>query len=97
MNRRPDLRDVAAIFVHNALVALGHVPDPSSGEHKTDLDSAQMAIELLEVIEERTRANRTEDEEHFLLQALTQLRLGYVQLREARTTTHQSPPPDAHA
>ncbi|MCX7929416.1 MAG: DUF1844 domain-containing protein [Chlorobi bacterium] len=94
MSRRPDLRDVAALFVHDALIALGEVPNPLTNECQTDLERARTAIELLEVIEERTRPGRSDEEEHFLLQALTQLRLGYIRARENRTTAQSPPSPD---
>ncbi|GIV53735.1 MAG: hypothetical protein KatS3mg039_0253 [Candidatus Kapaibacterium sp.] len=91
MSRRPDLRDVGALFVHQALIALGELPNPLTNQPTVELDAARAAIELLEVIEERTRAARNQDEEQFLLQSLTQLRLAYVRVRDAATT--QSAPP----
>ncbi len=91
MSRQADLRDVAALFVHQALIALGEIPNPITKQAQVELDAARTAIELLEVIEERTRAARSQDEEQFLLQSLTQLRLAYVRARQEPTTS--SPPP----
>lgn len=91
MSRQADLRDVAALFVHQALIALGEIPNPITKNTQVELDAARTAIELLEVIEERTRAARSQDEEQFLLQSLTQLRLAYVRARQEPTTS--SPPP----
>ncbi len=91
MSRQADLRDVAALFVHQALIALGEIPNPITKQAQVELDAARTAIELLEVIEERTRAARSQDEEQFMLQSLTQLRLAYVRARQEPTTS--SPPP----
>jgi hypothetical protein len=91
MNSRPDLRDLAALLVHQALVALGELPDPISGTSTCQLDLARTTIDLLELLEERTRAARNQDEEYFLLQSLAQLRIAYVRARDATTSSQSSP------
>lgn len=90
MSQTVDLRDLAAIFITNALVALGEIPDPNATHKGQDLDQARMSIAFLELIEERTRAARSEEEEQILLRALTQLRLAYVRARDAASTQSRS-------
>lgn len=93
MNKRPDLRVLAAVFVHQALIALGELPNPATNTTEPDLEQAHFAIDLLEVLEERTRAARSQEEEQYLLDTLVQLRLAYVRAYQERTATAPSPPP----
>ena len=68
-----------------AAVHFGDVADPSSGEKPpANVDAAAHAIEMLSLLEEKTRGNLTDDEKSFLAQVLYELR---VRLAEARKAT----------
>ena len=47
---------------------------------KIDLELARQNIELLELMREKTRGNRTADEERLLEQLLFELRMRYVEV-----------------
>lgn len=65
-----------------AAVHFGDVADPSSGEKPpANVEAAAHAIEMLSLLEEKTRGNLTENEKVFLGQVLYELR---VRLAEAR-------------
>jgi hypothetical protein len=49
-----------------------------------DLDQARFAIDLLAMLQEKTRSNRTPDESAVLEEMLSTLRMGYVQLSQGR-------------
>ena len=67
-----------------AAVHFGDVADPSSGEHPTtNLPAAGHAIEMLVLLEQKTRGNLTEEEKSFLAQVLYELRVRYVELEKA--------------
>lgn len=89
MNRPLDLRDLVALLVTQALVALGELPDPRSNQQQMDLDAARFAIDLLDVLEQRTRAARSDEEERVLLGSLAELRLAYVRVRDAASSAPQ--------
>lgn len=58
-----------------AAVHFGDVADPSTGRPSSvDLDAAGQAIEMLVLLEEKTRGNLTEGEAAFLEQVLFELR-----------------------
>lgn len=72
-------------LVHTAYVHFGDVPDPATSAPKPpDLPAAQQIIDILALLEEKTRGNLTPEERQMLDQALYELRLRYVQAsREA--------------
>ncbi len=54
------------------------------GEHAPDLDVARHLIDLLAVLQEKTKGNLALDEERLLGNSLTELRFRYVQALEDR-------------
>ena len=82
---RPTLppADFAAIvlsFASSALFHLGLVADPSTGEPgERNLPLAQHSIDLLELLEVKTRGNLTGDEATLIANLLTELRVRYVE------------------
>jgi len=67
----------------DALVHLGQVPDPMSGQVRQDLEQARFAIDLLGTLEAKTEGNRTPEESTLLEEILTTLRMGFVRNRHA--------------
>jgi hypothetical protein len=67
----------------SALIHLGVAPDPDAKEGaekpKADLVLAQQSIDLLALLQEKTRGNLTPNEEGFLRNLLYQLRMRYVE------------------
>lgn len=69
---------------HSALVHLGDAPDPASGKHHKELSMARQTIDLLALLQDRTRGNLTGEEERILDQALYDLRMRYVEVARAK-------------
>jgi Domain of unknown function (DUF1844) len=65
----------------SALVQLGLIEDPVSGEKIKNLPLAKQTIDLLAMLEEKTRGNLTSDEENILKNILYELRMLYVKER----------------
>ena len=68
---------------HSVLVHLGDAPDPE-GQHSIQLELARQTIDLLALLQDKTRNNLTGPEEHLLEQALYDLRLRFVEVSQAR-------------
>jgi hypothetical protein len=67
-------------LAHTAAVHFGDVPDPVSGETiPANLPAAQQMIDILSLLEEKTRGNLTAEERQFMEQILYELRLRYVE------------------
>ena len=71
---------------HSALVHLGDAPDPESKSRRASLPLARQSIDLIALIESKTRGNLTGEEERLITQVLTDLRLRYVELDKGQGT-----------
>lgn len=60
------------------MIHLGKVKDPANQELKVNLENAQLAIDLLEMLQNKTRNNLSKDENDLLLNTLQQLRLEFI-------------------
>jgi hypothetical protein len=67
-----------------AAALLGLAPDPLTGRAHVDLNQARYTIDLLEVLWEKTKGNRTEEEERLLSSVLHELRLAYAEVASPR-------------
>ena len=77
-------------LAHTAAVHFGDVPDPVSGEMiSANLPAAQQMIDILSLLEEKTRGNLTAEERNLLDQILYELRLRYVEA--SKQTPAQEP------
>ena len=63
-----------------AAIHFGDLPDPSSGERaEVNLEGATQMIEILALLEQKTRGNLTNEEREMLGQVLYELRMRYVE------------------
>ncbi len=62
----------------SALVQLGLIEDPANGQKTKNLPLAKQTIDLLAMLEEKTKGNLTNDEENILKNILYELRMLYV-------------------
>lgn len=70
-------------MVTQALFAMGAIQDPRTGKHMQQLDLARHHIDMLSVIEEKTKGNLTNEESKMLSQTLYELRARYIQMTSA--------------
>ena len=70
----------------SVIVHLGEAPDPTSGQkrEKPEFQMAQQSIDLLAMLQEKTRGNLTDEEARFLDNMLYDLRMLYVQVSQKR-------------
>lgn len=62
----------------SALLHLGIINDPTSGKNVKNLSLAKQTIDILGMLEEKTRGNLSRDEENMLKNILYDLRMLYV-------------------
>lgn len=76
----PEINFPSLIFSlsSTALFHLGELPDPQTNEKKKDLPLAKHAIDTIAMLKEKTAGNLTDDEEKFIVNVLTDIRLRYV-------------------
>ena len=63
-----------------ALLHLGEIPDPATGQHARDLTGAQQLIDILGMLQEKTRGNLGPDEQGLIQAILFDLRMKYVEI-----------------
>src|SRR5690348_8370798 len=68
------------MHAQNAALFLGQIPNPKTGEPEVNLDLARMFIDQLEMIQEKTRGNLTNEETTVLRNTLSNLQMAYVEL-----------------
>ena len=73
-------------LAHTAAVHFGDIPDPATGQPaEMNLPAAQQMIDILSLLEEKTRGNLTAEERQLLEQLLYELRLRYLEASKADT------------
>lgn len=69
---------------HSALLHLGDAPHPETNSVERNLPLARQTIELIGLLEEKTKGNLSGDEERLLVQVLNDLRERYLELSKAK-------------
>jgi hypothetical protein len=64
-----------------ALLYLGEIPHPGTGQTTLDLEGARIQIDMLDLLRVKSRGNLTPQEENLLESVLYQLRMRYVARR----------------
>jgi len=62
----------------SALLHIGEIADPHTGEKRKDLALAKHTIDIIAMLKEKAKGNLDEEEEKFLENILTDLRWRYV-------------------
>lgn len=68
----------------SALVQLGEVPDPESGKMVPNQEMARHSIDVLEMLQQKTRDGLEDDERRLLDSLLYELRMKYVMKDKSR-------------
>jgi hypothetical protein len=78
VGREVKFLDLVSMLATNALVQLGEVPDPVSGKRIENLPAVQPLIDLLGMLQEKTKGNLSKDEAEVLEQVLYDLRMHFM-------------------
>jgi hypothetical protein len=84
-DQAPALTFAAFIFslMHTTAVHLGDAADPHTGEMaQPNLEAAQHMIDILGLLEEKTRGNLSAEERQLLEQGLYELRMRFVEVKK---------------
>jgi hypothetical protein len=64
-----------------AAIHFGDLPDPATGEKSSNLEGAQQMIDILALLDEKTRGNLTAEERQVLEQVLYELRMRFIEAK----------------
>jgi hypothetical protein len=77
-------------FQAAAMQQMGKMKNPISDKIERSLEQAQLSIDMLDMIEEKTRGNLSEDETKLLKSILQDLKLNYVdEISKDQTSTEK--------
>ncbi|MSR43316.1 MAG: DUF1844 domain-containing protein [Pedosphaera sp.] len=76
-----------------AMMLLGKMPHPETGERLMDPETAKLVIDQLEMIEAKTKGNLDAQEQKILKQALSALHMAFVEALEGNAEPTAPPAP----
>jgi hypothetical protein len=81
---------IQSIYI-SAIMAMGAAPEPGQ-KPRIDIVGARQSIDMLGVLQEKTRGNLTEKEQRLLQNALFELRMMFLEITNAIAQQAQNPP-----
>jgi hypothetical protein len=81
---RIDFATFVLSLSHSALVNLGDAPDPAGVRSAPDLELARQTIDVLGLLEEKTRGNLSGEEERILSVSLYDLRMRFLEVSRSK-------------
>ena len=72
-----------------AMLLLGKVPNPETGQTIRDVEAARLFIDQLEMLEVKTKGNLRKEEEQLLKQSLMALRMAFVEAVQSPEATQE--------
>jgi hypothetical protein len=81
-----DFSTLILSMASTAMVQLGVVSDPAAAKAPPDLQAAKQAIDILAILEEKTRGNLDDGEQKLLKSLLYDLRVAYVDAQKQKSS-----------
>lgn len=73
----------------SAILAMGLEKNPQTGQYEKDIDVARFNIDMLKMLQEKTKNNLSKDEEQFLNSVVGDLQLKFVYVSQGGQPTEQ--------
>ena len=74
-----EFTDLVFMLSTSGLVHLGDIPDPATNESKRNLEGTRWSIDMLALLEKKTKGNLSEQESKILTEVLYNLRMRYLE------------------
>ena len=74
----------------SALMQMGHLKDPQTQKVEKKLENAKLSIDILGMLQKKTKNNLTKDEAELLENVLRELRLAYIKESSKASGTEKS-------
>lgn len=76
--------NLVAMLSATTMQYMGKIINPMTGKTEINLDAAQGMIDMLEMIEAKSHGNLDREEERFVKQTLTTLRMNFVETKTSK-------------
>lgn len=80
-------------LARNALLYMGGMADPRTGQPLVDLEGAREMLDLLDALREKTRGNLAPEEDKLLLEVIGSLKLSFVEVSQAASKARREKAP----
>jgi hypothetical protein len=91
----PSFQEIVAMLGTQAFMFLGEIADPQTGQAMLSPPLAKHYIDLLSVLDEKTKGNLSADEKKQIDQLLYEARMRYVQIASGTSGMGPRPPKQA--
>ena len=81
-----------SMLATQAMLFLGAIPDPQTGQTRFDLEQARIPIDTLEMLQVKTKGNLTVQEAEQLKKVLSDLQMAFVQVSRQPQQPEDPPP-----
>ena len=76
---KPTFLTIVQVYQIEGMVAIGKMLNPSTNTITKNLEHARYVIDMLEILADKTQGNLSSDEQRFLVNTLSTLRLNFVE------------------
>jgi hypothetical protein len=83
-------------FQQSAMIGMGKLQNPVTGETQRSLPDAKFSIDMLEMLDVKSKGNQTPEQENLLKQILTNLRLNFIE-EQNKPDEPETPPENQEA
>jgi hypothetical protein len=74
----PSFSTFIASLSSSAMVQLGEIAEPTTGQKQGNMPMAKHTIDIIALLQEKTKGNLTSDENKLIQNVLTDLRMRYI-------------------
>ncbi len=77
-----DFSTLIVSLYSTALVQMGDMPDPATGVRTKNLDVARQTVDIIDVLQKKTRGNLDSEEAQLISNLLHELKISYVKAKD---------------
>lgn len=82
-----DFRSLVFSLATTAMLQLGLAPEPETGQVRKDISGARRTIDILTILQEKTKGNLTGEESGLLDHCLHDLKMNFLQISQKQKIT----------
>lgn len=77
-------------FQSSAWIAMGKMKNPMTDKKEQNLDQASYYIDLLEMLQNKTKGNLTEYEEQLIIKTVSELKMNFIEAQQIHDSSSKA-------